>query len=105
MLSKLAKLPGIARTAYNVVSFLLTIISAIMELVKLVEEEGPEDGGGKEKKSAVIKIIIAIYETLDSVVEVPVPKEKVVAFADKVIEAVVAFYNAINFFRRGTQTD
>ncbi len=100
MLSGLAKISGIARTVYDVVMFLLSLLRGIKEIVKLVEEEGPENGGGECKKELALEIIGAIYDTLSEIAELPVSRERVMAFSNTIIDALVSFYNAINFFRK-----
>ena len=89
--------------AVTLIGVLFELAKNVSELVKKVEQDDPEDGNknGEEKKKLVLKIIGSIYDGAEDVFkDLPIDKEKVLDISEKLIEAFVAFYNAIGFFRK-----
>jgi len=82
----------------ELLKFLPGLIAAVMALVKSFEVPG----NGEEKKSAVMIVIGLIVDTLSTIITLPIEKEKVLDFVGKAIDAVVAFLNAVNIFKKGT---
>lgn len=87
--------------AITAIRVLYELAKEARELVKLFEEDDPDDGQkhGEKKKEAVLGIIEIIYETVDDAVDLPLETEKVIEAMDKLIEVLVSFYNAIGQFR------
>ena len=82
----------------ELLKFLPGLIAAVMALVKSFEVPG----NGEEKKSAVMIVIGLMVDTLSTIITLPLEKEKVLDFVGKAIDAVVAFLNAINLFKKDT---
>ena len=86
----------------KVIGFLLGIVTAIKELVKIVEQEEPDDEQkrGEEKKKIVKELVLLIYDTVDEFVEdLPISREAIENFVDKAIDIIVMLFNALNVFR------
>ena len=91
------------QTAVTLLGVLFSLAKHVSELVKLVEKGDSEDGqkNGVQKKETVMKIIEAIYDGAEDILsDLPIDKEKFLGVADKLIEAFVALYNAIGWFRK-----
>ena len=82
----------------ELLKFLPGLIAAVMALVKSFEV--PENG--EAKKAAVLAVVALMIDTLSTIITLPIEKEKVLDFVGKAIDAVVAFLNAINLFKKGT---
>ena len=80
----------------KVLSFLLSIITLIINLVK--EFETP--GFGAEKRQAVLDSVELAYNTLLSVTPVKIDKQTVLDFASAVIEIVVGLFNLTGVFKK-----
>jgi hypothetical protein len=80
----------------RVLSFLLSIITLVINLVK--EFEVP--GFGAEKRQAVLDSVGLAYDTVLSVAKVKISKEKVLEFASAAIEIVVGLYNMTGVFKK-----
>ncbi len=90
------------KQAKNVITFLLGILSALKNLIKLVESEEPDDNvkRGEKKKEIVMELIMLIYDTVEDLVgELPVKRKVVLGFVDKAIDVVVTLLNVMNVFR------
>jgi len=79
----------------ELLKLLPALIGAVMALIKVFEVPGY----GEEKKEAVLLVVGLIFDTLSSFVELPIEKEKALEFVGKAIDAIVAFFNAINIFK------
>lgn len=81
-------------------SFFFQFINLLKELIKTVEEEGPEEGGGEEKKQTVLDMVSLAYDFFNELLDdLPIKKEKFMSIADEAIEVIVRFYNIINIFK------
>ena len=82
----------------ELLKFLPALITAVMALVKSFEVPG----FGKVKKEAVLAMIAMLLDTLKSFLpELPLDKAQILDFVGKAIDAVVAFFNAVNIFKKG----
>lgn len=79
----------------ELLKFLPALISAVMALIKVFEVPG----NGEEKKAAVLIMVGLLFDTLNTIVILPIEKEKVLDFVGKAIDAIVAFLNAVNIFK------
>ena len=80
----------------ELLKFLPGLISAVMALVKSFEVPG----NGEAKKEAVLLVVGLIVDTLSTIIVLPIDKEKVLDFVGKAIDAIVAFLNAVNIFKK-----
>lgn len=78
------------------IGFLVAIVRAISELVKVFEVPG----NGQAKKDAVLNVLGVIYDETTKVFELPVSRERFLATAGAIIDIVVAVYNALGIFRK-----
>jgi len=92
VLSNITKLP-------SVISSLIAFFRMVEQLVKMVEDEGPEEGGGKEKKNLVLNMIEVAYDLTDSFILIPVDKVKIIDASQKLIEIWVSFFNLVGIFK------
>jgi len=99
MMSKLRGLTDLASKIYQILSFLAGLLRGIANIVEVIEELGPDNGGGESKKELALAIIEEAYVFANKYVDLPYEKEDVLSTSEKLIDAVVAFYNKINFFR------
>ncbi len=93
------------KQAPAIISIIVALFQAIKDLVVMVEEEGPEDGGGKEKKNLVLQIIEIVYDLLDHWIDLPISKDTIMSVAERMIEIVVNFFNIIGAFRKKDEED
>ena len=82
----------------ELLKFLPGLIAAVMALVKSFEV--PENG--EAKKAAVLAVVALMIDTLSTIITLPIEKAKVLDFVGKAIDAIVAFLNAVNIFKKGT---
>ena len=87
----------------ELLKFLPALITAVMALVKSFEVPG----FGVEKKAAVLAMVAMLIDTLKTfLVELPLDKVQILDFVGKAIDAIVAFLNAVNIFKKdGTNID
>jgi len=83
---------------------ILSVIGVIVGFIRLVKEfielvEVP--GHGEEKKQAVLELISASYDQINSIIALPIQKDKVMALADNFIDILVRIYNILGIFRHG----
>lgn len=71
MLSQLSKLGGLAAKVWNIITFILPLFEALTNVVQKFEEIEPDDDvkRGAEKKEAVVKFILVIYDLVNDVTE------------------------------------
>jgi len=88
-------------TAIAILRFLTEVAKDVATLVKLVQDDDVNDGvkRGKEKKEAVVNVILTLFNTTDRYVDLPLTEDDVRDTVDKLIEIFVGFYNAIGRFR------
>lgn len=79
----------------ELLKLLPALIGAVMALMKAFEVPG----FGAEKKEVVLAMVGLVFDTLGTLVELPIEKEKALEFIGKAIDAIVAFFNAINIFK------
>ena len=79
----------------ELLKFLPALIAAVMALVKTFEVPG----NGEEKKAAVLIMVGLLFDTLNTIIALPMAKEMVLDFIGKAIDAIVAFLNAVNVFK------
>ena len=80
----------------NVLTFLVQILTMVINLVK--EFEVP--GFGEQKRQAVLDSVALAYDAVSNVVKVKISKEKVLEFASAAIEIIVGFYNLTGVFKK-----
>lgn len=80
----------------KVLSFLVSILTMVINLVK--EFEVP--GFGEQKRQAVLDSVGLAYDTVSNVAKVKISKEKVLEFASAAIEIVVGLYNLTGVFKK-----
>lgn len=82
----------------ELLKFLPALIASIMALVKAFEVPG----FGEAKKNAVLLMVGMVIDTLKSfLVTLPLDKTQILDFVGKAIDAIVAFFNAVNIFKKG----
>ena len=82
----------------SIVGVIVGFIRLIKEFIELVEVPGH----GEEKKQAVLELISASYDQLNSIIALPISKDKVIALADNFIDILVKIYNILGIFRHET---
>lgn len=82
----------------SIVGVIVGFIQLIKQFIELVEVPGH----GEEKKQAVLELIGASYDHINSVVTLPISKDKVLALSDNFIDILVRIYNILGIFRHGT---
>jgi len=74
------------------------LLSMLIALVNLFEVPGH----GPEKKNAVLVVVGLALDFIAGFITLPFEKEKILDFAGKTIDAIVAFFNAVNVFKKNT---
>lgn len=94
MLTEISKVIGYFQLAWNV-------LTEVKDLIQIIELSDTDDGikHGKEKKSAVLDLIVVVYETADEFIDLPVEKSFITNLADKAIDIFVDIFNVIGQFR------
>lgn len=72
----------------------------IKEFVEFAENEGPEHGGGEEKKKLVMGMVEIAYELIENMFPIPIKKEVLMNTAGKLVELWVLVKNAWGEFRK-----
>ncbi len=93
------------KQAPAIISIIVALFKAIKDLVEVVEEAGPEEGGGKEKKNLVLQIIEIVYDLLDHWIDLPIDKEVILSVSGRMIEIVVNFFNIVGTFRKDDEDE
>ncbi len=91
------------RQAPAIIAMVIALFKAIKDLVEMAEQEGPEKGGGAEKKNLILQVIEVIYDLLDHWIELPIEKKIIMDAANKLIEIIVTFFNLIGVFRKSEE--
>ena len=85
----------------ELLKFLPALIASVMALIKAFEVPG----FGEEKKNAVLLMVGMVIDTLKSfLTTLPLDKAQILDFVGKAIDAIVAFFNAVNIFKKGGVT-
>jgi len=102
MLGKLTSIGSGIKAFVSYFGVMLTVLESVQELVKVFEQEDPEDDkqNGEKKKQAVLDTIEVLYEEGQEFVGVDIGKDKVLAVAERLIDIVVNFYNVVGIFRQ-----
>lgn len=74
----------------STIKLILQLIPIILELVKAVEQNIPEDGKGKEKLEFLKDVLTSIYPQLIDLWDI----------VNKIINAAVTLYNATGEFKK-----
>ncbi len=93
------------KQAPAIISMLIALFTGIRDLIRVVEEDGPEKGGGAEKKDLVLGIIEIIYDLLDNWISLPIEKDFILDGADKLIDLIVKFFNLWGLFKKDTSVE
>ena len=91
------------KKAKMIIGFLVGLIQGVIELIKVIENEEPEDDEkrGAQKKKYVIELVLIIYDIVEEVVgELPLKRDTVESFLDKAIDVLVTIMNVFNIFRK-----
>ncbi len=91
------------KQAPAIISMVIALFQAIRDLTIVAEEDGPEKGGGAEKKNLILQVIEVIYDLLDHWIDLPIEKKIIMDAANKLIEIVVNFFNLIGVFRKSEE--
>ena len=84
----------------ELLKFLPALLTAVVALIKSFEVPR----FGTVKKEAVLAMVAMIIDVLKSFMTLPLEKVKVLDFVGKAIDAIVAFLNAVNIFKKGGTT-
>ena len=84
----------------KVLMSLVGLLPAVIELMKAVE--GP--GHGAEKKAAVLNLISQAIDTANSVANMGLPKDTIMAFVGQAIDVIAGLMNVIGTFRKAADT-
>lgn len=88
----------------NLIKYISTFI-AVFSLVKELVQQFEVPGHGSEKQQAVLNAVGIAYDTAENFVKIPISKQEVLDLATKLIDAIVAFYNAIGKFVHGSPAE
>ncbi len=80
---------------------MVPVVLAILTAVKRAVEEFEQPGNGPAKKQAVLNVIAVLYDQFAEFM--PLPKDKVLAIAERLVEVVVAAKNLIGEFVHSPQ--
>jgi len=101
MLSKFMK---VLSTIWSVVSVIVPLAKAVLDITQIVEEkELPEDRGSEEERDFIIAVIDVIYDLANEFVELPLPKDKVISAAEKIHKGAFKLFDGLNFFRKAEE--
>ena len=78
---------------------IMGFLSGLIPLVIVLIQQFETPGFGPAKKKAILDVVGSIYDTLGISV---ISKEKVIGIAGAAIDIVVAFFNAIGWFKHGS---
>lgn len=94
---------SLAKQVWAIIEFLLPILRGLKDIIKILEEEDPDDDNknGAKKKEIAVKIILEIYDIVDESTDddLPIEKETLEKHLDGLIDFLVALFNAFNIFK------
>jgi len=80
--------------------FLLGIVPHIITIAQAVEAPG----NGTDKAATVVQLVVAAVEALPASLASKLHLDSVEAFANKVLNIVVSFFNKVGIFQHGTSS-
>lgn len=83
----------------KLLGFFAGIIPIVLNLIK--EFEVP--GFGSQKKQSVLDSVSMIYDVINDLITISMPKEKVLNFVGGFIDLAVAFFNIVGIFKNKTE--
>lgn len=78
------------------------LIAGIVPIVLMLIKGLELPGHGKEKKEAILKAIGLFYDKIIGTVSIGISKEKILGIAGDFIDIIVAFFNVVGYFKKGT---
>ena len=78
---------------------IIGLLSGLIPLIVTLIQQFETPGFGPTKKKAILDVIGSLYDGLGIAV---ISKEKVLGIAGSVIDIAVAFFNAIGWFKKGS---
>jgi hypothetical protein len=80
---------------------LISMFAGIIPLIVTLINQFETPGFGPEKKKAILDVIEGLYDGLGITA---MTKEKVLGISGTLIDIIVAFYNAIGWFKKSNPT-
>ena len=81
---------------------LFKLFAGIVPIVLMLVKEFEIPGFGKEKKKVILEAVGLFYDKIIGTTSIGLSKEKVLGIAGDFIDIVVAFFNVVGYFKKGT---